>query len=78
MCPKCWTHFGHIIFNAKIEQMCPKFGHIMDIFLGTFGVWTCFGQIMDIFLTHLGLDTLWTDYGHFSKISVQNVSIHTL
>ena len=64
MCPKCWTHFGHIIFNAKIEQMCPKFGHIMDIFLDTFGVWTCFGQIMDTFWTHLSLDTLWTDYGH--------------
>ena len=37
---------------------------------------------MDIFWTHFGfghiLDTLWTRFGHFSRISVENVSEHTL
>ena len=59
---KVWTHYGHI------------FGHIwsLDMF------WTDYGHIFDTFGFGHIMDRLWTYYGHFSKISVQNVSIHTL
>ena len=68
MCPNFWTHFGHIVDTSflmvKIEQMCPKFGHIMDMF------WThfLFGHVLDALWTHyghiFGLDIFWTHYGH--------------
>ena len=64
MCPKFWKHFGTIIFYGKIEQMCPKFGHIMDIFWIHFEFWTPYGHILDTFWvwTHFGhiMDTFWT------------------
>ena len=82
MCPKLWTHYGHILDTSFHTGEKPKCVQSLDLLWTHFLFWTCFGHIMDTFWTHLGfrhiLDTLWTHFGHLSRISVQNMSISQL
>ena len=77
-----WTHFGRILDPSFFMEKLNKCVQSLDTLWTYFGYILSFGHLMDTFWTHFGfghiLDTLWTRFGHFSRISVQNVSEHTL
>ena len=82
ICPKIWTHFGRILDPSFFMEKLNKCVQSLDTLWTYFGYILSFGHLMDIFWTHFGfghiLDILCTRFGHFSRISVQNVSEHTL
>ena len=53
MCPKLWTHYGHILdtsfHTGGKTQMCQKFGLIMDTFFVLDMFWTHYGHLLDTF-----------------------------